>query len=432
MIKKQFKTEEKNLRSALTVIKHLKHEPGLNISQEALEKGKQRLLMIMEKESLGFASYPRFSLFKSFRLAYTLMAVFALLIISGAGAFAVNKSLPNDPLYPIKISLQELRTKLVLREEEKTALQLTFIDARLRDVIVARERTEKQTDGLLTRPVNQSLVKVVKDAGSKIEQARVTAVRLEAQGEIEGARALAEKLEKQSSKIESTLSKLASNGSSELRKEVRNTLKKLLEGEIVAVKILASQEKTEMINEEDVALIAQIGKRVLERFDLIERKLKEIKTFAERVGAFSPESDENISKLFEDSNKSFAQAKTELEQGNSIQALLAANRALQLAIDAENELELTTGKGFIDIPSGAEELPIVGTTTGKELPVIDLPDENENNTSTLPVLVPEIEENTQSDLPKAVDVDDQSSSEEESTGGGAEPNQTDTTADKRP
>lgn len=126
---------------------------------EFLAESRQRLMARLERESAnnyaqappkGLSSFwsALAALFTQKRFAYqfaiaTLLIIFLVVSTSGI-AFASQWTIPGDPLYPVKTSLEKVQLALSFRDARRAQLQIAFAERRLVEIqnLVIENRSE--------------------------------------------------------------------------------------------------------------------------------------------------------------------------------------------------------------------------------------------------------------------------------------------------
>lgn len=126
---------------------------------------------LVETSTVGRVESPRLKknrrsvygrLFQQPRLAWTLSAVFALvLIFMGISTVSAN-SVPGDILYPLKLATEKVSFLLAFSSERKAELRLTFSEQRTKEIRRVLQKSGKLDEGLLNA--------MLKEAQSALEE----------------------------------------------------------------------------------------------------------------------------------------------------------------------------------------------------------------------------------------------------------------------
>ncbi len=165
------------LEIRLKKLRHLAPDPAwLLRSRKALEG-------YLEAHPIAFARPAIFWLTGPIASA----ALVVLLVFLGAGAtIAAQGSLPNEPLYPIKLASEEVREILAVTQEQKAETQLAFAKRRLEEAAALLAQPGVETD-----VIKESLLRF----SAQVEDAKNLIGELDESGEHLLALRLAEKLE---------------------------------------------------------------------------------------------------------------------------------------------------------------------------------------------------------------------------------------------
>lgn len=103
-------------------------------------------------------------------VATALLLVFAL---GGGTIFASANSMPNDPLYSVKLASEQLQLTFTLSAIDKAKLHAKFADKRVQEMAKAAEEGEAEDVDVLSQRLISHLEKVKLLAASKLEEKAV-------------------------------------------------------------------------------------------------------------------------------------------------------------------------------------------------------------------------------------------------------------------
>lgn len=149
-----------------------------------------RLIVLMDAKDEKSISKPhRPWYFVSMRLFPLPVFVILLAVLVGGGtAFAAEGAIPGEPLYPIKIYVnEEVRAALTVGEEKTAAWELERAQRRAEETLVAEQK------GTLDEQLRTQMEKRIEKHEIKTEQLEV---RLEQEGHIEAAERVRARVEK--------------------------------------------------------------------------------------------------------------------------------------------------------------------------------------------------------------------------------------------
>ncbi len=132
------------LRGELETARWLAHQgTAMRPSEDFLAESRRRLQREITRQAHSRVARQRFELAPSFsalRVAVTLLSVFGLVLMSTGVAAAA--ALPGDPIYPLKLEIEEARLLFAPEAAQQTQLRLHFARERLEeiDALAAEER----------------------------------------------------------------------------------------------------------------------------------------------------------------------------------------------------------------------------------------------------------------------------------------------------
>lgn len=121
------------------------------------------------------------------RVPMPVLGILMALMLGTGTAFAAESSLPGEPLYPVKIHVnEELREALAVRAEQKAQWELERAHRRAAEALKAQER------GKLDEAMRERMVERMREYEAKTE---TITEKLEAQGNLNAAAHLRERME---------------------------------------------------------------------------------------------------------------------------------------------------------------------------------------------------------------------------------------------
>jgi hypothetical protein len=136
------------------IVKQLKNLQKIRPSASLLEQQRSFLLSEISKSKAvkiekGFSIFSIFNFSKILKPAYAIAFVLIILVSSLATISVINaaqNSLPGDPLYAIKTSLEKTQMTLASSQETKVKLSIKFANQRVDEFTQVAAKPEKQQD----------------------------------------------------------------------------------------------------------------------------------------------------------------------------------------------------------------------------------------------------------------------------------------------
>ncbi|MBI1971351.1 MAG: hypothetical protein HYS52_00690 [Candidatus Wildermuthbacteria bacterium] len=275
-----------------------------------------------------------------------ILAGFAILVLTGGGiTLAAEQALPGDPLFPVKITVNEgFRTILALSDEAKADIELIKTERRL------QELEKLAVQGKLKS-------KIAADVNTRVEKQTTAAadsgLKLKAKGNLEGA-----------AKVFSDLEAALKTHEKILMETDEKKSKGDVEAKDILVTLRAQGENTIKIREEIQAEVSQKGpetKKAAEgKMKAAENKLTEVESFIvkmrARAGARAVAEAET---RLESAKTLFAEgkAKIEIEAEAFAEAFAKFQEAMRIAQEAKLLVE-TSAETDVDIDIELKESQI--------------------------------------------------------------------------
>ena len=142
-----------------------KPEPGADAVSATLVSVGQEIALLhhVESSKQGKKNRSAFGrLFQQPRLAWTLSAAFALVLMFVAISTVSANSVPGDILYPLKLVTEKVSFLLAFSSERKAELRLTFSEQRTKEIRRVLQQSGKLDEGLLDA--------MLKEAQSALEE----------------------------------------------------------------------------------------------------------------------------------------------------------------------------------------------------------------------------------------------------------------------
>jgi len=122
------------------------------------------------------ASKKKLALFGSRpRLAIAFMVTSILLLAGGGTAVAASKSMPDSPLYPVKLATEQIQLTLATSDEGKARLYVTLADKRVAEIIYLADKGDAQRIEDTTQRLDDHLVMLTDLVSAQEEAPRMLA-----------------------------------------------------------------------------------------------------------------------------------------------------------------------------------------------------------------------------------------------------------------
>jgi hypothetical protein len=124
------------------------------------------------EEAASGRSRPLFGWFPRWATVATIALV--LLLVGGGTAVAAGNSMPDNPLYPVKLATEQVRLTLTPSQMGKASLCAEFADRRVAEIIYMANKGDAQQVELITERLDKGLVMLATLASAqKAGEARV-------------------------------------------------------------------------------------------------------------------------------------------------------------------------------------------------------------------------------------------------------------------
>lgn len=139
------------LHTAVTAKKALAIQPRPEFKARARYQFGSALQEVKPKRGLAFLGWqPRWA---------TAVAVFFALLLAGGGTIAAaNNSMPDNPLYPVKLATEQVRLTLTRSNIDKAELYAKLADRRIAEIIYIINEGKPEQVELIAQRLNNSLV----------------------------------------------------------------------------------------------------------------------------------------------------------------------------------------------------------------------------------------------------------------------------------
>jgi len=116
----------------------------------------------------------RFSFFSWWPSWVTVMAIVLVLVLAGGGTVAAaSGSMPDEPLYPVKIASEQTQLIFTLSALSKAELYANLVDKRVSEIIYVANKGDARQVELATQRLNNYLTRIVNLALARREKSEV-------------------------------------------------------------------------------------------------------------------------------------------------------------------------------------------------------------------------------------------------------------------
>ena len=116
----------------------------------------------------------RFSFFSWWPSWVTVMAIVLVLVLAGGGTVAAaSGSMPDEPLYPVKIASEQTQLIFTLSALSKAELYANLVDKRVSEIIYVANKGDARQVELATQRLNNYLTRIVNLALAQREKSEV-------------------------------------------------------------------------------------------------------------------------------------------------------------------------------------------------------------------------------------------------------------------
>ncbi len=116
----------------------------------------------------------RFSFFSWWPSWVTVMAIVLMLVLAGGGTVAAaSGSMPDEPLYPVKIASEQTQLIFTLSALSKAELYANLVDKRVSEIIYVANKGDARQVELATQRLNNYLTRIVNLALAQREKSEV-------------------------------------------------------------------------------------------------------------------------------------------------------------------------------------------------------------------------------------------------------------------
>ena len=116
----------------------------------------------------------RFSFFSWWPSWVTVMAIVLVLVLAGGGTVAAaSGSMPDEPLYPVKIASEQTQLIFTLSALSKAELYANLVDKRVSEIIYVANKGDARQVELATQRLNNYLTRIVNLALAQRERSEV-------------------------------------------------------------------------------------------------------------------------------------------------------------------------------------------------------------------------------------------------------------------
>jgi len=140
------------LRMAVSASRRTHH---INARPELKLKAKNQMLINLQRHQQEQVKVVRGS---NWKWSWALAAIVLVLLLVGSGTvLASSNSLPGQPLYPVKTTVEKVRLKLTPSDADKAKLHAKFAERRVKEMVAMEKRKKAQEVDKLAQRAKQEL-----------------------------------------------------------------------------------------------------------------------------------------------------------------------------------------------------------------------------------------------------------------------------------
>ena len=154
------------LQTAIATKKAVNIEPSPEFRAKARYQFRTAIQEVASKRSRHFS-------FWRFRWATVLTVILVMLVASGGLVAAASTSMPDNPLYPIKLAVEQLQLNLTFSDLGKANLYAKFADRRVAEIIHMAQKGNVSLADAATQRLDDQLAMIATFASGKEEDSRI-------------------------------------------------------------------------------------------------------------------------------------------------------------------------------------------------------------------------------------------------------------------